>query len=156
MVIRRIKATDFNQLCHIGAQLDEDAKVAYPSMDPNAVMVTMVDSMSNPNKLLAVAETNGDEGAEGAELAGLVVGHIDRFPWSFVTFGQIELIVVARKFRGTLAGKMLADGFSSWAKERGASLVSMRYSSGLNRGRATQFLKRIGFHPVGFELHREI
>ena len=83
------------------------------------------------------------------KVIGFIVGHVHQ-PW--FTDDKIAsdiILFVAPGYRATGVGKMLAEGFASWAFQSGANTVLLAHSLDNEPDHAEKTYKSLGFQRVG-------
>jgi len=98
--------------------------------------------LNDPSRFLRVAEVDGQP-------AGMMIGYVVQQWFSRDVSGHDSLIFVAPQYRGLGIGKRLAGEFEAWGRERGAKVVFLHASIGIENDRAAAVFESLGYRHVG-------
>jgi GNAT superfamily N-acetyltransferase len=143
--IRRAAAGDLEGLVASSAGLSaEDGALRDPLRNPEWAQLhaarSYTEHLANPDTLVLVAEHGG--GVVG-HLLGAYYGPSDM--WSAARAYLISMYVQPA-WRGQQAGSRLVDGFTAWARDRGAA--QLRVTAYSANEQAIRFYARHGFLPL--------
>lgn len=153
MTIRHATEADLDALVASSAGLfAEDAGTRDPLRNPNWPKThgrtAFTDNLTNPNMLVLVADVDGT-----------VVGHLTAgyYPPSdmwLVPRADLISFYIQPAHRGGGLGTQLAEAFTTWAKERGAT--QLRVTAYATNEPAIRFYQRLGFTPLEITLASDL
>jgi GNAT superfamily N-acetyltransferase len=138
--LREPNPADADMLAELMSQL------GYPC-DPDDVQGRIEQLSNDPNVLLAVAEHEG-------KVVGVVTGHLVSAIHKSGPVAMLTALVVLESARGLGIGKRLVSHVEHWARDHGASTLSL--TSALRRSDAHEFYRRLGYEHTGLRLAKAL
>ena len=122
------------------------SELGYPC-DPGDLHRRIESLANDPAVLLTVAEHEG-------KVVGVVTGHILNAIHRSGPVAMLTALVVLERARGLGIGKRLVSHVERWARDHGASAISL--TSALRRSAAHEFYRRLGYEQTGLRLARTL
>ena len=145
MEIRFARTEDKPALIELAKENQHEMKHNRISVHPQRVDEALhaLFELNQGSHVLFVAQTSQ------GQLAGILMGCIERYYYSDELQAQLVQWFVRPAFRGTSVAPRLVKAFVTWAKSRGASDVFMGISSGIDTHLTHRMMQRLGFNYLG-------
>lgn len=145
MKIRFAKIEDHDALIQLALENQQEILHGNISVNRSRVEEALhgLFALNAGTHVLFVAET------EDGNLAGGLLGCVERYYYSDELQAQLIQWYLRKSFRGTSIAPRLVKAFVEWAKGRGASEVFIGISSGVDVHLAHQMMQRLGFTHLG-------
>jgi GNAT superfamily N-acetyltransferase len=147
-MIRPANYEDIPRLVELGEVMHGESRYRVLPYAPNKVFGLLANMIEKADGLLIVSEKNGE--IVGG-FAGMVVEHWfsnSRIATDFALFIHPE-------HRGGMTAARLLKAFVTWARERGAVLITAGITTGVTTDSSTRLYQAIGFEPVGIAFNME-
>jgi GNAT superfamily N-acetyltransferase len=138
--LRKPNDNDVETLAELMSQL------GYPC-DPGDTRGRVEKLIHDPSVLLTVAEHEG-------KVVGVVTGHILNAIHKSEPVALLTALVVLESARGLGIGKLLVSHVEGWARDHGASAISL--TSALRRSEAHEFYRKLGYEHTGLRLAKSL
>jgi len=143
MEIRPITDKDIPGLIHMGADMHNESEYRSLEYSPEKIADLCYAAIKTKDVLglIAVDSFRSPIGVLGAT--------VQEAYFSKDKTALDLLVYVTPKHRGSTAFIKLIKHYVTWAQERGASLIFLRQSTGINTDMVENLYKRLGLHHVG-------
>ena len=152
MGVRRAEKKDVNKLVELGKLMHKESVYSKYAFDEDYIKFYGDYMMDHPDEYgVFMAEDN-----EG-EVTAMVAGFISKMYFNpEVKIAHDFLLYVHPEKRGGIAAVRVMRAYEKWAKDVGASEVSMGITAGIDNERAERFFSGIGYDPKGSFLNKEL
>lgn len=141
-MIRPATFEDVQPMVELGALMHRESRFSVLQYDPEKVGATIRYLIDNDQCAL-VAEDNG-------EVIGGFIGMImPHWASQDLVASDLTLFVHPNK-RGGLSAAKMVKAYREWAVSRGAKMVNLGISTGVNAELTGQLYERMGFTRIGF------
>lgn len=149
MEIRTITPADIPAILAMGGLMHDESE--YRSLDyaPEKCAALCRSIMANADTQLGLVAVEGDEHF------GMLGAYVTAAYFSDDLVSGDYLVYVRPEFRGTTAFVRMVKRYIEWAKERGAQLIFLRTSTGIESDATAALYQRLGFARVGGVFRRE-
>ena len=93
---------------------------------------------------------------KGGRLIGMMAGCVVMPFFSEEIMSCDYVLYVLPEFRSGMAAIHLADGFSAWSRYKGAKLITVGVTAGIDNAAAIAFYEALGFRQSGSQLIMEV
>ena len=142
MIIRQITHDDIPRLIEIGLMCHQESEYSVMSFSANKCIALCERTIAEPQMLGTVTAK------DGVITGVLVAAAIPAYFSDEITASDL-LIYVLPEHRGSRAFYMLCLSYVGWARAKGARLIFLRNSTGIESEKVGNIYQRMGFEHVG-------
>ena len=142
MIIRQITKDDIPRLIEIGLMCHQESEYNVMSFSGNKCIALCERIIAEPQMLGTV--TVKDSVITGVLVAAAIPAYFS----DEITASDL-LVYVLPEYRGSRAFYMLCLSYVGWARTKGARLIFLRNSTGIESEKVGKIYQRMGFEHVG-------
>ena len=143
MEIRSLEWADIPAVVDLAKQMHAESAFSRFEFDDSKMAAQLTMPLTHPNQQFChVAVSDG-------EIVGALFGYVSEFIFGPQLIASDYGWYVLPKARGTSAGVRLLKNFQRWAKDQGASEVSMGVSTDVHKDKTGKLFKKLGYKHVG-------
>lgn len=142
MIVREVTEKDIPQIIHLGGRMHEESQ--YSALDFNpATVATMCYQIIDSEDMVGFVAVSGKEvvGMMSADVAPYLYGH--------ELIAKDMLLYVQPEHRGSMAFLEMIKEYENWAFIKGAKLVFLSQTSGIDVEKVNKLYSRLGYDMVG-------
>lgn len=142
---------DALKIVEIGKQLHAESHFNSEPYDVNRVWRLLQHTTTMPRKVFICYDKIDND------IRGFVIGYIQDHFFSGVSMAQDFCVYIKPEYRGV--GKLFHDminSFEQWAKDCGASSVTIYHNTGINTENAPRLFSRLGYANRGYIFAKEL
>lgn len=143
-MIRSLQPSDVPAIIHLGARMHEESQYSLLNFDPQCVAGRCYQIIDSPDTMigLVVVDYTG-------HIIGMMGGYLAPYEYGDDLTASDILVYVEPEHRGGKAFFMMVKGYVSWARSKGAKLIFLNQSTGINPEATSHLYQRLGFRPCG-------
>lgn len=150
MSVREATLDDLPYIINLAGQMHAESRYRRTTFLPARLGHVAAGLIASPDGFAVVAEKDG-------EIIGTMLAQVMREPWFAAEPVAYEYgVYVTPEHRGNHAAARMVRMFDTWAQERGAVLIDLGISTGINDERTGAFYARLGFTLAGFLYSKEV
>lgn len=142
MIIRQITKDDIPKLIEIGLMCHQESEYSVMSFSANKCIALCERIITEPQMLGMVT-------VKDSEITGVLVAAAIPAYFSDEINTSDLLVYVPPEYRGTRAFYLLCVSYIGWARTKGARLIFLRNTTGIEADKVGRLYERMGFSQVG-------
>jgi GNAT superfamily N-acetyltransferase len=142
-MIRKAETQDIPALLVLGAAMHAASRYSVLPWD-NDKVAGLIDYLIHDENGLALVAFDGNDAIVGGFL-----GSVSAHYFSQGLVAEDYAMFVAPGSRGGLIGSMLLDAYVKWAQGKGAGLIQVGVTAGVNNDAAARVFNAVGFREIG-------
>ncbi len=107
-------------------------------------------ALRNKNTFLRVVLDDNDD------CVGFITGYLSQFGYAKESIARDQLIFITPEHRGIGLATLLITEFEKWAKEKGAKLIILSSSAGVEYERTAALYNMLGYETVGIMTKKDV
>lgn len=143
MIVRSLQPSDVPAIIHLGARMHEESQYSLLNFDPQRVADRCCQIIDSPDTMIGLVAVSA------GEIIGMMGGYLAPYDYGDELTASDILVYVKPEHRGSMAFIRLVKKYVTWAKERGAKLIFLSQTTGVNQDLVCNLYTRLGFKPVG-------
>jgi hypothetical protein len=144
MIIRTMTDSDIPALVNMGERMHTESVYRDLTFDPIKAMDNAFEIIENPETMLGlVAEQDG-------ELIGMATSYVMPYEHGPDLVSGDMLVFVDYGHRGSSAFVRMMQARVAWAQSKGAKMIFMGTSTGVNTEQTAALLEHMGYEKIGY------
>lgn len=147
MIKTKLTFEDAQKIVQMGEVFMKEGRFKDHEYNADGVMNILASTIKFPNKFFCAV----DEDWRGLLLLGISQHYFSTYKWAT----DFAFFVVPEHRGGPLAAQLLAEG-EKWAKENGASELTILHNTGIKTDTAHIFFNGVGYNTAGYIFTKDL
>lgn len=147
MIKTKVTPEDAQKIVEIGYEFMKEGRFRDHQYDPEGVWRVLEATIRFPNRFFVAY----DDEFRGLALMGISQHYFSTYKWAT----DFAFFVLPEHRGGTLAVRLLREA-ERWAKENGASEITILHNTGINTDKSGRFFNGFGYETKGHIFSKEL
>lgn len=146
MILHKLTKDTALKILELGQQLHAESKYHDSEYNKERCWAILEATQTNPNLFIAF----------DAEFKGFIIIQLSTHYFSGELWAADLAFYIKPEYRNGTLSKRLLDSAEKWAKEKGATELTIYHNTGINTDKAQGFFNRVGYNTAGYIFTKDL